>query len=376
MRSICFYVWNEYQLACFAPLVEFTDGYVAVEDRTYNHEFVLATQTRYQRLNRCLTIQRGGGVAELDQFDLIVAHTAFDGVGDLHSAKLAFVQYGLAKEDYNYGLWRALADVNFVFGDYSRTKLLALSNAVVVGHPVLSRWQKGLRCSLPKCSLPTLLYAPTWGEHSSLKANCCALRELAASSQYRVILAPHHNSLVFDGDLINEIPAGVKVVTSQEERLSALQQADVVVSDFSGIIFDAFYLGKKVAVIRSSEACSYSEKIGANSIEHREIRNFALSVNSLSEVPSLQVSAYPSVDWELPYYSSLISNVESGEENLIQQLLHHDFGGEYRDVRKLVRSHWRSMDAEKNRLRSEIADLQVRPRGLLDRVSAKLQRFL
>src|SRR5690606_9682719 len=78
-------------------------------------------------------------------------------------------QYSLAKEEYQYGLWRAQASLNLMYGGYSAAKVSPYSNAVSVWNPLLDDW-------VEKDRLPALrvrgsgplrvLYMPTYGDLS------------------------------------------------------------------------------------------------------------------------------------------------------------------------------------------------------------------
>ncbi|WP_444939375.1 CDP-glycerol glycerophosphotransferase family protein [Microbulbifer sp. JMSA002] len=374
MRSICFYVWNEYQLASFEPLIKLVNGYVAIENRGYNSDFVATTEYKYRNTNKCLKFLRGEGASELDQFDLIVAHTAFSGVAELTSAKLAFIQYGLAKEEYNYGLWRGLADVNFVFGPYSQRKISSVASSIDVGHPVLSNLRKQKVLRSKNSTTPTVLYAPTWGKHSSLESSIRELKLLAC--KYNVVLAPHHNTLIFNSAVIENIPPGVKVVHDSESRALSLLCADIVVSDYSGMIFDAFYLGKKVAVIRNDALLGVSEKIGLDSIEHREIDKFAKVIKSISELPSIGASQFPYFRSDSNYYTNLISNFNNADEVLADRLSNLEFCARHDDLRQKVRGQWRLIEIEKMQLKSEIAISNAKKKGVFARVLKKIQRLM
>lgn len=371
MVSTCFYVWNEYQLASFSSLIEFLNGYIAIEDRGYNKDFVVAAQKRYKETDRCLTIVRGKNISIIDKFDIIVAHTAFLGIGQISHAKLIFVQYGLAKEKYNYGLWRGLADVNFVFGEYSKKKISPVSNAIEVGHPFLSVLQRKQLVECNSSEASTIYYAPTWGEHSSLESTICDLQCL--SEDFRVILAPHHNTFIFSPYLLKSIPSSIEIVIDQESRISSLLKSDIVVSDYSGIIFDAFYLGKKVAVIRNQKIQAVSQKIDFHSIEHREIDRFAVIVESILDVRLLKEEQFPTLKSHPNYYSSLICNIQDADKVLAENLSDLKYSDQYEDLRRKIRSHWDSVELEKEKLRSQLIECNS---GLCKKLITSLRQRL
>ncbi|USD19900.1 hypothetical protein MJO52_12505 [Microbulbifer variabilis] len=321
-----------------------------MEDRVYNADFVRSTEREYTHSARYIRIKRGSAIKELDHFDLIIAHTAFEGVGSLRSAKLAFVQYGLAKEDYNYGLWRGLADINFVFGNYSQQRIVSVANSIVVGHSVLSSWQKQqAELSWSANEEPIVYYAPTWGEHSSLESSLDGLEEL--SKRFTLVVAPHHNTIVFNSELIRQIPEKIKIVVSQKDKVDWLLKSQLVVSDISGIIFDAFFLGKKVSVLRGASFTQESVKVGRDSIEYREINNFAVTLNDISSVRKDEF--FPIYDPYAGYYQGLISDTLDADERLANEIINYNFHDQHQILREKIRAQWAITDSEKKRIRNE-----------------------
>lgn len=97
-------------------------------------------------------------------------------------------------------------------------------------------------------SRKTVIVSPTWGEHGIL--NKCGeklLSTFAASNRYNIIIRPHPQAFTSDKKMISflksKFPKGEHLVWDEEpDGLIAMRQADIMISDFSGIIFDYLFL--------------------------------------------------------------------------------------------------------------------------------------
>lgn len=103
---------------------------------------------------------------------------------------------------------------------------------------------------------PTVLLSPTWGEHGLLaKYGTQILSTLEQADAYDVIVRPHPQSSVSEPkmleDLIKAFPANEhRMWDRNHDGLEAMAQADLMISDFSGIIFDFLFLfGKPVLTL-------------------------------------------------------------------------------------------------------------------------------
>jgi len=96
--------------------------------------------------------------------------------------------------------------------------------------------------------LKTVLISPTWGETSLLyKHGEELIKTLINSGKYNIIVRPHPQSFISDTRLINRLsdkfPDNDRLVWNRDsENLPVLRQSDIMVSDFSGIIFDYVFL--------------------------------------------------------------------------------------------------------------------------------------
>jgi len=98
---------------------------------------------------------------------------------------------------------------------------------------------------------PVVLVSPTWGPHGLLsKYGKEVLKILNESNQYNIIVRPHPQSFIAEVPLMKDLQAAFPDSPtlrwdSRSSGLEAMAQADVMVSDFSGIIFDFLFLYKK-----------------------------------------------------------------------------------------------------------------------------------
>ncbi len=98
----------------------------------------------------------------------------------------------------------------------------------------------------------TVLLAPSWGESAILsRYGAKILRELVKTG-YRIIVRPHPQSVVSERHILEplweEFPDSEKLSWNYDnDNFEVLKKADVMITDFSGIIFDfALVFGKPI----------------------------------------------------------------------------------------------------------------------------------
>lgn len=98
---------------------------------------------------------------------------------------------------------------------------------------------------------PTILISPTWGSHGLLnKYGLDILNTLVSENTYNVIIRPHPQSVISEKNQLDELekkfPQGDYLIWDYSVNpLDSMIQADVMVSDFSGIVFDFLFLFAK-----------------------------------------------------------------------------------------------------------------------------------
>lgn len=159
-----------------------------------------------------------------------------------------------------------------------------------------------------------LLISPTWGIHGLLKK--CGeelIGKLVGSNLFEITVRPHPQSLISEKDLLDELQ--MKFPESDcfhwdfsPENLPALAKADIMISDFSGIIFDYTLLFKRPVLAlesnydrRGRDASDYPKdpwnidflKRFGHIIEPADIQNIVEIVNnSLDEGISDEIYEY------------------------------------------------------------------------------------
>ncbi len=98
----------------------------------------------------------------------------------------------------------------------------------------------------------TVLVSPSWGPSGLLARHGTRLLEPLARSGVGVIVRPHPQSTISEAPLLDGLRASLEPYPNvwwdfDRENLRSLSRADVMISDFSGIIFDfAFLFGRPV----------------------------------------------------------------------------------------------------------------------------------
>ncbi|AEJ20260.1 CDP-glycerol glycerophosphotransferase family protein [Gracilinema caldarium] len=93
----------------------------------------------------------------------------------------------------------------------------------------------------------TVLVAPSWGENGMLRRFGMKLLRPLAESGYHVIIRPHPQSFISELPTINKLKKELAHYSSVEwnedrENIYVLSRADILISDFSGVIFDYLFL--------------------------------------------------------------------------------------------------------------------------------------
>jgi hypothetical protein len=123
-----------------------------------------------------------------------------------------------------------------------------------------------------KEDIKTVLVAPSWGQNGILRRYGMDILEPLARSSYRLVIRPHPQSVISEKEAVEKLQAALSRYENvswnfDRENLAALSQADILISDFSGVIFDyAFLFGRPVLYprfefdIRPYDASDFSEE--------------------------------------------------------------------------------------------------------------------
>ena len=114
----------------------------------------------------------------------------------------------------------------------------------LVGLPYLDVMKKRLDVSHPPEShSTTLLLAPSWGQSSLFGRFGGDIIKAALNTGYHVIIRPHPQSYITEKELIEklmaEYPGSEQLEWNQDnDNFDVLCRSDIMISDFSGVIFD------------------------------------------------------------------------------------------------------------------------------------------
>lgn len=122
---------------------------------------------------------------------------------------------------------------------------------IVVGCTYLDRLRQKIS-EIPAESVHpfTVLVSPSWGPSGLLSSFGERLLDPLVKSGWRIIIRPHPQSLKSESDMIQRLRSKYEMNKTVEwdispNNLSSLSKSDIMISDFSGIIFDYCFLFDK-----------------------------------------------------------------------------------------------------------------------------------
>jgi hypothetical protein len=133
---------------------------------------------------------------------------------------------------------------------------------------------------------PTVLLSPTWGAHGLLHTYGKHILEVLEQSQlFNVIVRPHPQSFISEAKLMKELmtsfpDSGSRMWDTSSDGLSSMAVSDIMISDFSGIIYDFLLLFGKPTLSFSSQY----DKRGRDSID---LDGDTWGIRTLSSVGSI-----------------------------------------------------------------------------------------
>lgn len=158
-------------------------------------------------------------------------------------------------------------------------------------------------------STKSILIAPSWGPNSLLQLFGAELIRPLLDGGYDVIVRPHPQSFVVENDVIEAIQNDLGDYDNlswdtSPDGFEGLQRSDIMISDFSGIIFDyAFVFARPIITIKFE-----MDKTG---IEAQDINTELWELDMLDKV-GRQID-----DSELPHLPEIISNILDDADNQI-----------------------------------------------------------
>ena len=137
---------------------------------------------------------------------------------------------------------------------------------VLTGIPYLDAMKErldALPASDRKGSGKTILLAPSWGSNGILTAYGAPFIESLLKTSYKIIIRPHPQSFTSENDLLDRLmeqfPESDRLKWNRDpDNFSVLNEADILISDFSGVIFD-FALVFNKPVIYTEPSSDWSQ---------------------------------------------------------------------------------------------------------------------
>lgn len=197
--------------------------------------------------------------------------------------------YGLlSKEFWNYAWWNVFYDKILCYSEYDYSRLNIYNNCTIVGNPKFDKWFRNDIENLNEvkqkfyleAGKPTILYAPTYGKLSSIDDWIEEINKLQNS--YNVVIKLHHGTALRESEknrrkYINE---NFKNVTSdQNDNFALLKLSDYVLTDNSGMIFEAMLANKKILLLNPEFKLPIEENSG-----EKLIRDTIVGLNKGSNI--------------------------------------------------------------------------------------------
>ncbi|WP_028328491.1 CDP-glycerol glycerophosphotransferase family protein [Brachyspira alvinipulli] len=145
--------------------------------------------------------------------------------------------------------------------------------------------EEALKSIENKSNKRTVLIAPSWGMNGLLTRFGDKLIDPILNNGYHIIVRPHPQSLIVEKDIIEKLKNKYKDNSdlewdSNRDNIYSLSKADVMLSDFSGVIFDYAFLFEKPTIIPSFTF----DKRGYDAIELKD------ETWTLKTLPNISVS--------------------------------------------------------------------------------------
>ncbi len=105
---------------------------------------------------------------------------------------------------------------------------------------------------------PVVLLAPSWGESGILSIYGAPFIDLLLNTGYKIIIRPHPQSFTSEKELMDELmskyPDSDRLKWNRDsDNFNVLNEADILISDFSGVLFDFSLVYNKPVIYTESE---------------------------------------------------------------------------------------------------------------------------
>ena len=287
--TIAFVGWNPFQFLHIKHLAQQLPNTVFVlEQRSNNNVKFFSHEILYNNEIPIIIIPQNMMHTIDGTYDIIITQTLFTDIHTITRSKLVMLQYGYAKEPHNYGTWRALASLCLTYGQYASQKIAPYCPIAVTGNPRFALWHDQqfhikAKNSYTKQIDPnkkTILYMPTWGDLSSFDLYIEAI--LSLSDIYNILIKLHHNTDFLETKRVSTLnKKNIHFLGANDDSLELISVCDLVISDYSGAIFDALYCDKAIVLLDLPDAILHkSRKIDKYSLEFTQRDTIGIRVSS------------------------------------------------------------------------------------------------
>lgn len=184
-----------------------------------------------------------------------------------------------------------LCDAEFQINDIramEQKRQLPAKDLKVVGSPYMDYLEKSLNSlDVQKNNKFTILLAPTWGQDGLLNKYGNNLIDKLVKDDYCIIIRPHPQSLIVEKDIIkkleNKYSSNKNIIFDYDNNnLISMAKSDIMISDFSGIMFEYAFLFNKPFLYQNSkmidEIYDYSE-LGVKPLRYSIINDIGVELN-------------------------------------------------------------------------------------------------
>lgn len=125
----------------------------------------------------------------------------------------------------------------------------------IIGIPYLDEKAKHLETEKPAPHERTVLVAPSWGNNSLLNRFGNKLIDKLIDTGYHIIIRPHPQSFTSEKELIDHLMKDYPQLewNRDTDNFDVLNRSDILISDFSGVIFDFALVFDKPVI------CAYTD---------------------------------------------------------------------------------------------------------------------
>jgi hypothetical protein len=179
--------------------------------------------------------------------------------------------------------------------ELENTRKTAKKELVVVGSTYLDDYKEKIR-ELPaeENHVFTVLVSPSWGQGALLGVMGEKLLESLKDTGWRIIVRPHPQSKKSEARLLENLESRYSsfIWDYKSENIDSLSKADIMISDFSGIIFDYAFLFDRPVLYHN--ASFNMEMYDAGDLDHEPwkieaVKRFGvkLSADDLSRIKEI-----------------------------------------------------------------------------------------